>query len=281
MFDSRQLEYIIAIAEEESLSKAADRLFISQSALSQQLDKLYKQKIPQLFYYENKKMKLTSAGKIYVNGARAILKVKELTENQIEEIKNETVPIKTLRILVPEIFNELIYREIIPVFGKKYSSTVISVSSNERIDTINKNADEYDFILLPQAAELENYSHFVIPHQSLGLICAGFATMPLPIFLPSQDDMMMPIVRSALNHWRMSLPVYAYGSNTDMIMKQVIQGLCCYAADYRSLNNYPELLLYTGKSPFTYSLYVYYRDELSNTGVYRHMTELLKKSFGK
>ena len=36
----KQLEYIIAIAEEQSISKAAEKLFISQSALNQQLLRL-------------------------------------------------------------------------------------------------------------------------------------------------------------------------------------------------------------------------------------------------
>ena len=33
--DLRQIEYIIAIEQEESISKAAEKLFITQSALNQ------------------------------------------------------------------------------------------------------------------------------------------------------------------------------------------------------------------------------------------------------
>ena len=35
--DTKILEYVIAIAEEKSLSKAAERLYLSQPALSQRL----------------------------------------------------------------------------------------------------------------------------------------------------------------------------------------------------------------------------------------------------
>ena len=38
--DTKILEYVIAIAEEKSLSKAAERLYLSQPALSQRLKKL-------------------------------------------------------------------------------------------------------------------------------------------------------------------------------------------------------------------------------------------------
>lgn len=86
MFDSRQLEYIIVIADEQSLTRAADRLYISQSALSQQLAHLYESGTPRLFYYQGRKMRLTNAGKIYVNAARTILHLKEMGEQRIREI---------------------------------------------------------------------------------------------------------------------------------------------------------------------------------------------------
>ena len=38
--DLKQLEYIIAIAEEQSISKAAEKLYVTQSALNQQLLRL-------------------------------------------------------------------------------------------------------------------------------------------------------------------------------------------------------------------------------------------------
>ena len=38
--DTKIIEYVIAIAEEKSLSKAAERLYLSQPALPQRLNKL-------------------------------------------------------------------------------------------------------------------------------------------------------------------------------------------------------------------------------------------------
>ncbi len=40
--DVRQIEYIIAIEKEQSISRAAEKLFLTQSALNQQLLKLEK-----------------------------------------------------------------------------------------------------------------------------------------------------------------------------------------------------------------------------------------------
>ena len=55
--DLRQIEYIIAIEQEESISKAAEKLFITQSALNQQLLKLEKELGMPLFERKKRQMK--------------------------------------------------------------------------------------------------------------------------------------------------------------------------------------------------------------------------------
>lgn len=77
------LDYIIAIAEERSISRAADRLLISQPALSRQLKRLEDQLDAKLFVREHNEMRLTDAGKIYVNGARSI---QNIHEHALEDI---------------------------------------------------------------------------------------------------------------------------------------------------------------------------------------------------
>ena len=44
--DTKQIEYILKIAEENNITKAAGKLFITQSALNQQLIKLEKNLAP-------------------------------------------------------------------------------------------------------------------------------------------------------------------------------------------------------------------------------------------
>lgn len=60
--DFRQLEYIVAIAENKSISKAAETLFISQSGLNQQLIKLEKELGLQLFDRNKHFLRPTKAG---------------------------------------------------------------------------------------------------------------------------------------------------------------------------------------------------------------------------
>ena len=70
------IEYVIAISEEHSLSKAAERLFITQPALSQRLKKLEKELGAPLFLREPAGLSITDAGCVYINGGRSILQIK-------------------------------------------------------------------------------------------------------------------------------------------------------------------------------------------------------------
>ena len=62
----KQLEYIVKIAEERNVTKAAEKMYITQSALNQQLLKLEKELGSQLFYRSRTNWKLTEIGEIYI-----------------------------------------------------------------------------------------------------------------------------------------------------------------------------------------------------------------------
>ena len=84
--DFKQLEYIIAIADEGNITKATKKMYISQSALNQQLLKLEKEIGTDLFYRSKINMTLTEVGKIYIKKAKEILEIKKDTYKEIEDI---------------------------------------------------------------------------------------------------------------------------------------------------------------------------------------------------
>lgn len=86
--DFTQLEYILKIAEENNITKAAEKLFISQSALNQQLLKLEKELGTLLFHRSRTNWGLTEAGRIYIEGAKSALQIKRETYNRIYDVAN-------------------------------------------------------------------------------------------------------------------------------------------------------------------------------------------------
>ena len=84
--DTKQIEYILKIAEENNITKAAEKLFITPSALNQQLLKLEKELGTPLFHRSRANWRLTEAGEIYIEGAKTALQIKNTTYNKIYDV---------------------------------------------------------------------------------------------------------------------------------------------------------------------------------------------------
>lgn len=69
------LKYIIAIVDEKSLTKAADKFFLSQPALSRYLHNVEDMVCAKLFARVHNRLLPTNAGKVFVNFARNMLQI--------------------------------------------------------------------------------------------------------------------------------------------------------------------------------------------------------------
>lgn len=87
--DVKQMTYILTIAQEGGISKAASQLFITQSALDQQLLKLERELGTQLFYRSRTSFSLTPAGKVYVDYAKKILALKNEAYRVIHDMAEQ------------------------------------------------------------------------------------------------------------------------------------------------------------------------------------------------
>src|SRR5690348_9701489 len=82
----RHLRYFLAVAEAGSFSRAADRLGISQPSVSQQMRDLEASLRVSLFQRRGKRILLTSAGLVFQEHAREILRQ---FENFLQELSSE------------------------------------------------------------------------------------------------------------------------------------------------------------------------------------------------
>lgn len=69
----RHLRYFVAIAEEENFRRAADKLHVSQSPLSRQMQQLEEEISAELFESSGRGVKLTPAGRLFLQKAKGIL----------------------------------------------------------------------------------------------------------------------------------------------------------------------------------------------------------------
>lgn len=84
----KQITAILCIAEEGSISKAAERLFITQSALNQQLLKLERELGVDLFQRLGRGVSPTYAGGVYIEAAREMLEIRNETYKMLGDIAN-------------------------------------------------------------------------------------------------------------------------------------------------------------------------------------------------
>lgn len=84
----RSLQYLIAIAEHGSYTRAAEALFVSQPTLSQQIKQLEESLQLPLLDRSGKTVRLTDAGEVYVHHARRAWAELEAGARSIDDVQN-------------------------------------------------------------------------------------------------------------------------------------------------------------------------------------------------
>ena len=83
----RQLRYLVALAEEESFTRAAEREHIAQPALSQQIQKLEMEVGVPLVERTTRRVSVTDAGNLLVARARRVLTELESARQELDRVR--------------------------------------------------------------------------------------------------------------------------------------------------------------------------------------------------
>lgn len=123
--DFRQLEYVIAVAQERTLLAAAEKLFLSPSALSQHISRLEEELHTPLFKRTKSGWLPTHAGQIYLEMAEHVLQCQKKAYLQIRDIADIRVGHFTVGVTSGR--GTLMFSSIFPRFRQEYANINVSL----------------------------------------------------------------------------------------------------------------------------------------------------------
>ena len=120
----QNLEYFLVVAEEENVTRAAEKLHLSQQALSVQMKRLEEELGCELFT-RRPALRLTYAGELFREEARKMLNLKHQSETMLEDIRGDQRG--RLRIGVSYSRGRAILPIVLPEFSKIYPLVDLSI----------------------------------------------------------------------------------------------------------------------------------------------------------
>lgn len=120
-----ELELLSVLAKEMNMRKAAERLFVTQPALSQRLQSIEKDWGTKIFVRSHKGLTLTPAGEKIIDFANEVLAKEELVREEIQSLESEVHG--TLKIACASIVGQNWLPKVLKRFVEKYPHAKISL----------------------------------------------------------------------------------------------------------------------------------------------------------
>lgn len=123
--DIKQLSYFMAVAREESFSRAAEKLGVSQPTLSAAVKKMEEELCVRLFYSFNRKQLLTDEGTRLMEGT---LKIIETYQETVENVTNfSETSSGIVKLGLSPLFGACFFGDILPNFSEAYPNIKINI----------------------------------------------------------------------------------------------------------------------------------------------------------
>ena len=153
----RELRYFLAVAQEKSITKAADYLYIAQPSLSKQMQNLEREIGKPLFVRGSRTITLTETGQLLKKRAEEMLELYEKTEAEIaappDEVRGE------VRIGGGESFALQAVAKAAHAVQSDYPAVHFNFFSGDAADVIEKlDKGLIDFGILIDLADLSRYT---------------------------------------------------------------------------------------------------------------------------
>ena len=120
----REIEYVYAVYQERSFTKAAQKMFLSQPALSAMVKKAEKKIGTPIFDRSTSPLRLTPAGEYYIEQAEKILRIQQETKEYFSRSAGRND--KLVRICGAAVYQAYVFPSIIADFREKNPDITVS-----------------------------------------------------------------------------------------------------------------------------------------------------------
>ena len=200
MIETRLLQYFLAIAEEQSITKAAEYLHISQPTLSKQMMDLEKSLGKQLLIRGRKRVTLTEEGTYLRGRAQEIISLMDKTESAFRE--NEQSITGDVYIGCGEHRSTFSIMQIIRTIQEEYPDIrfhFFSSNADAITERLDKGLLDMGFLLEPEISPRYDYQKLPL-HETWGILMRKDSPLAskeeitfseladLPLIMPSQTS---------------------------------------------------------------------------------------------
>lgn len=167
--DFKELQYVMALAKYQNVTKAAESLYIGQPTLTKFIQNLEGNLNQKLFRKLGNKFMLTYAGEIYVAKAEEILLLKKELDQNLNDVAKSNIGV--LKVAFPVMRGTYMLPCTIPIFYSLYPNVkldIVESDSDLLEDMILKGDTDLAFFNLP--VKNANIDYEIISHEEIVLI---------------------------------------------------------------------------------------------------------------
>jgi LysR family transcriptional regulator, nitrogen assimilation regulatory protein len=201
--DMRQLRYFVAIAEEGSLSRAAERVNVAQPALSQHMRNMEADLKVELLFRSSRGVKLTEAGERLLAKARPLIMD---FEGLADHVRGEDVePAGEVRFGLPGTVSQVMSARLIEATARRYPKIKLKIAeamSGFIFDWLREGKVDIAVIYRGNDARGLKLVHVLSEELRLftGAVAARDAARPLAGAVPFSEAAALPLVVPSPGH---------------------------------------------------------------------------------
>src|SRR3990172_3310182 len=125
----RHLEFVVAVAEHASFTKAAEAVHVSQPSLSHAVAEIEGQLGVSLFHRQGRSVSLTPAGEAFVDSARAVLRDLAVLQASVQAVTG--LQAGTLDLAAPHASANDLLARLVGEFRSRYPAVRVRIHTSE------------------------------------------------------------------------------------------------------------------------------------------------------